>query len=136
VEGKAARLAFVTTGICKQMPPDMLDKVHRKLFLLPEEFTKNKIVEWNARQVYRTTENINGKSEFLNVILNLGRIQVTHHFEHKPVPFDGIEIGFDINTFQGNSFQRFSVDDVDAFLPAAICVEDNLEASLQKIIEC
>jgi hypothetical protein len=135
VEGKAIRLAFMTTGICEQMLPDKLDEIHRKLFSLPVEFTQNKTIEWNTRHVYRTTENINGNSELLNVILNFSRIQVTHHFEHKPESFDGIEIGFDINTFQGNASQRFSADDANAFLHTAIRIEDTLEVSLQKIIE-
>jgi hypothetical protein len=135
VESKASRLALVTTGICKQMQPDKLTKIHQTLFNFPKEFRENEVIECNDRQVYRTTKNINGKSELLNVILNLNRIQVTHHFEHKPIHYDGIEIVFEVNTFQGNYSQRFAVDDVKPFLDESFHIENNLEESLQKIID-
>jgi hypothetical protein len=134
IEGKANRLAFVTTGICKQMEDTRLNEIHRKLFNLPCEFDDKKAVEWNSRQVYRIPKDINSKSELLNVILNINRIQITHHFEHKPIPFDGIEIGIDINTYHGNSSQRFSVEDVKPFLNEAANINNSIESSLQEII--
>jgi hypothetical protein len=134
VEAKASRIAFVTTGICKKMEDKQLNAIHKKLFNFPKEFVENNVVEWNNRHVYRTNKNINGKNELLNVVLNINRIQMIHHFEHKPEPYDGIEIGFDINTFQGNSSQRFSVDDVPCFLGEANAIKNSLEESLQEII--
>jgi hypothetical protein len=135
VEGKANRMGFTTTGICEKMDIKRLNKIHNKLFVLPEDFNNNQVVEWNSRHVYRTSKDINGRNELLNVILDLNRIQMTHHFEHKPVPFDGIEIGFDINTYQGNSSQRFSVDDVRPFLSESFNIKDNIENPLQEIIK-
>jgi hypothetical protein len=135
VEGKSTRIAFVTTGICKKMEDKQLNAIHKKLFNLPKELMDDNAVEWNNRQVYRINKDINGKNELLNVILNINRIQVIHHFEHNPEPYDGIEIGFDINTFQGNSLQRFSVDDVPYFLGEANAIKNSLEESLQEIIK-
>jgi hypothetical protein len=135
VEGKAIRLGFVTTGICKQMEDVKLNEIHQSLFKFPSFFNTNDFVEWNSRHVYRIPKDINDKSELLNVILNINRIQMTHSFEHKPVPFDGIEIGMDINTYQGNSSQRFSIEDVKHFLNEAINIKTGLESSLQEIIK-
>jgi hypothetical protein len=134
VEGKANRIGFTTTGICKKMDMKKLNEIHKKLFMLPEDFSSNQVVEWNSRHIYRTSKDINEKNELLNVILDLNRIQITHYFEHKPVPFDGIEIGFDINTYQGNSSQRFSINDVRPFLSESFNIENTIETSLQKII--
>jgi hypothetical protein len=134
VEGKASRMGFTTTGICKKMNTERLNEIHQKLFNLPNEFRENEFVEWNSRQVYRETRDINGKNELLNIILDLNRIQITHNFEHQPVPFDGIEIGFDINTYQGNSAQRFSIDDVRPFLSESFSINNNIETSLQEIL--
>jgi hypothetical protein len=117
------------------MEDKQLNAIHNKLFNLPKEFMENNVVEWNNRQVYRINRDINGKNELLNVILNINRIQVIHHFEHNPEPYDGIEIGFDINTFQGNSSQRFSVDDVPYFLGEANAIKNSMEESLQEIIK-
>jgi hypothetical protein len=133
VEGKANRMAFVTTGICSKMDSARLNEIHKNLFNFPDVFGKNEVVEWQNRQVYRIPKDINGKSELLNVILNLNRIQMTHHFEHKPTSFDGIEVGFDINTYQGNLSQRFSADDTGHFLHEVNAIENNLECSLLKL---
>jgi uncharacterized protein (TIGR04255 family) len=129
---RATRLGFVTTGICEPMDINKLNQIHQKLFNFPDEF-KDNTTEWNSRQVYITTKKINDKNEKLNVILDTNRIQTTHHFEHKPIAFDGIEIGIDVNTYQGDSSQRFSVDDIAPFLQEAHAIENNLENSLQEL---
>jgi hypothetical protein len=135
VEGKAKRIAFVTTGLCKKMEAEQLNVIHKKLFNLPKEFMKNDVVEWNSRQVYRTNKDINGKNELLNVILNINRIKLIRNSDDKPKPYDRIEVGFDINTFQGNTSQRFSVADVICFLNEAAAIKNTLEESLQEIIK-
>jgi hypothetical protein len=66
--------------------------------------------------------------------MNISRIENVHHFEAKPTSFDGIEVNFDINTFQGNNEQRFSSDDVRPFLAEAGGIQRELESSLEKII--
>jgi hypothetical protein len=134
VEGKAGRMGFTTTGICEKMDTGRLNEIHKKLFVLPNDFNDDQAVEWNSRHVYRTARNINGRNELLNTTLNINRINITHHFEHKPVPFDGIEIGFDIDTYHGNSVQRFSIDDVRPFLAESFNINNNIETSLQKLI--
>jgi hypothetical protein len=131
---KASRMSFVTAGLCKKMDTVKLNEIHKKLFKLPDEFSQNEVVEWESRQVCRATGSINGRNELLNMILNINRIQITHHFEHKPVSYDGIEIGVDVNTYQGNPEQRFSTEDVKPFLHEAIKIKNSLEASLLSII--
>lgn len=131
---KAHRLSFVTTGIGKKMEKNQLDRINEKLFTLPEKFRSHKPIEWNSRQVCREDKTINGRTEILNIIMNISRIENVHHFEAKPTSFDGIEVNFDINTFQGNNEQRFSSDDVRPFLAEAGGIQRELESSLEKII--
>jgi len=67
----------------------------------------------------------------------LNRIETQLNIDNRISDYNGIEAGFDINTYQGNASQRFSFDDVIPFLDETwkICgdIERTFDDMLLKI---
>jgi hypothetical protein len=130
----ATRLSFVTKGLCRQMSEDELSYVHGSLFTLPEFFQGSNPIEWSTRQVIRRTESVNDKSELLNVVTDLSRVQGVFADRQNQTMFDRIQIGLDINTFQGNQSQRFTPDDIGPFLDVAVRTIRDVETGVEGLV--
>lgn len=130
----ATRLSFVTTGLCKSMTPEELDKINSSLFNLPTKFKKIKPIEWNSRQIIRETRKIDGSEELMNIIIEIARVQGVLNINNGLAPFDRIEIGFDINTFQENNSQRFTPNSIAPFLTDSNAIQNELESSLKELL--
>ena len=128
---KAHRLSFATKALCKEMTKDKLVDVNKKLFNLPQIFNDNEPIEWSSRQITRIERNINDRAEIINLITDVNRIQGVLSSEGSDVNFDRIEIKFDINTFQGNTDQRFDYKDVSPFLNLANDLKNEIEKELK-----
>jgi len=128
---KANRLSLVTGGLLREMPEERLQQIYTRLFQPVTFYTENPPVEWELASVARVTLTINSKDEKLNVNTRIKRLQGRLAQPSGFMPFDRIELLFDINTFQGTREPRFDVEAVsDFFLKAA-----ELRATLLKQME-
>lgn len=132
--GSATRLSFVTKGLCGEMSKNELNHAHKNLFSLPVLFHESDPVEWSMRQVIRREEPVNGKSEQLNVVADLSRIQGEIVNEPNSPRIDRIQIGMDINTLHEKQEQRFTPDDVGSFIEAAMRNTHAFEKDIEKLI--
>jgi hypothetical protein len=131
---KASRMSFVTTGLYRRMPELEIAQAHSNLFVLPEQINGRSFVEWNNRQVYREKRRINTRDELENIIMTINRVQIDKHPDERLSEYKGIEITFDINTYQDNNEQRFTSNDIIPFLMDAASIKEELETSIGKII--
>ena len=132
--GSATRLSFVTKGLCREMSKNELNHAHKNLFSLPGLFHESDPVEWSMRQVIRREESVNGKSEQLNVVADLSRIQGEIVNEPNSPGIDRIQIGMDINTLHEKQEQRFTPDDVGSFIEVAMRNTHAFEKSVEGLI--
>lgn len=116
------------------MKESELTKIESKLLKLPTFYLENSPVEWVTRNVARYNASINNVPEVFNVITDINRVQVLRNTEDEVKEFSGIEIGFDINTFQKNIKQRFSLNDSETFMGEAKKLNERLLGELEEII--
>jgi hypothetical protein len=64
-------------------------------------------------------------------VLDCNRLSTLLDMDNKISDYEGIEMGFDINTFQGNTVQRFSFEDVLPFLEEAWKISTSIENSFE-----
>ena len=81
--------------------------------------------------VSKTDVELGDKTETLNVITDINRIQGTLTQGTERSSFDKIEIGFDINTHQHSTDLRFGADDVELFLNVAIQKSQDIMAEIE-----
>jgi hypothetical protein len=120
------RLAYITKGLLPSMSSDALEQVNSRLLNLPTFYMEHPPCEWNTRNVARYEITLGDKVEIINVITHINRIQGSFKRIEKPQPFDRIEIGFDINTYQENKTARFKSSDVDVFLNQAVTISQRI----------
>jgi hypothetical protein len=128
---KANRLSLVTRGLLREMPEERLQQIYARLFQPVKFYTENPPIEWELASVARVTLAINNKDEAVNVNTRIKRLQGRMAQPSGFMPFDRIELLFDINTFQVRKEPRFDIEAVsDFFLKTA-----NLRANLLKQME-
>jgi len=114
------RLSFASKGLLSEMSPEKLAEVNKRIFNSIPFYAQNLAHQWTTRNVARVDVSIGERTETLNVITDINRVQGTIQRDGEPVPFDRIEIAFDINTYQENTDQRFGVGDIGFFLKVAV----------------
>ena len=104
---KANRLALTTEFILKEMTePDLL-KVYLNLFKPPQFYKDTPPFEWNTRFASKKQIEFENLKETLNVLTSISRVRGEIGTKEEVIPIDRIQIGFDINTIQENSDERF-----------------------------
>lgn len=130
---KATRLSVVTKSICKKMSLEEINHINENLFSLPKIFNENHPVEWNTRQVIRKEINIKDRVELINIVFDIGKIQILSLQEGHGVPEDRIELGFDINTYQANLAQRFSPEYIIPFINETVRIQNEIEKEMKDL---
>ncbi|MBD3267529.1 hypothetical protein GF373_12750 [bacterium] len=128
------RLSFVSKGLLPEMPIDKLQQVHSKLFYPPKFFSDNPPHSWTTRNLTRYKIEILDNTETINVITDINRIQGEFTDENVSKPFDRIEIGFDINTYQLNKKQRFNLKEIELFLDKVIPISQQISLEIGEMI--
>jgi hypothetical protein len=118
LEINGTRLAFVTKGILHEMNPDQIRKIYFNLFNPPKFYTENDSIEWFYRNAV-SIESKNIDSEKFNVINDINYLKILEQEGGVQKELPRIEIGFDINTTQKNTKQRFGLYDIEPFLSEA-----------------
>jgi hypothetical protein len=121
-----ARLSYVTGGFLPAMSPEALNQVNSRLLNLPAFYSEYPPIEWTTRNVARCEINLGDKVEVINAITHINRVQGSLKRLEDYKPFDRIEIGFDINTFQKNMTPRFNSSDVGVFLGQAVTISQRI----------
>jgi hypothetical protein len=83
----------------------------------------------------RVNIDVSGREEEVNVITDVNRIRGASSGEEGSEPYDRIQIGFDINTYQANRDPRFEVRDAEAFFPEALQVRDRILSHLKERLD-
>jgi hypothetical protein len=128
---KASRLSLVTEGLMREMQEEELRLIYEKLFKPIPFYQANPSIGWQSRYVARVQENIQGNSELINVVTWINRTRGKLADLAGLLPFDRIEIKFDINTFQGNTDTRFGIESVSPFLQSALELRARLIRELE-----
>lgn len=114
------RLSFASNGLLAEMSPQELVDANKRILNSIPFYARNCAHQWTTRNVARVDVSLGEKTETLNVITDINRVQGTIPRDGEPVPFDRIQIAFDINTYQEKNEQRFGVEDVGLFLKIAL----------------
>ena len=117
---KGNRLSFYTRGFLEEMSQDKLQLIYSKFIAITDFFKLNPPNEWRLRNISKIFFNISEISEQINVVVDINRVKGVFKEKGISKPFDRIEIGFDINTFQNNLEGRFSVDSFDEYFSRAV----------------
>jgi len=120
----ANRISMVSSFLLEEMEEKQLIGIYSRLFNAPAFYEKHAPVSWSWRTVARKEIDLNGEKELFNVILTIQRLQ--GDFGGGVVPFDRIELLFDINTYQGNKNYRFGAEHLQMFYKKALGLYQNL----------
>lgn len=123
---KGHRLALNTKGFLPEQPKTLLDNIYTDIISPIEFYTINVPTEWNSRSVSRVERDLNGEKEIINVINTVNRAIGQYSVNGESKDFDRIAIGFDINTYQGNSNTRFDSDNIDSFYQTSLIIRDEI----------
>jgi hypothetical protein len=122
---KYNRLSLVTRNLLKEMNPDEIFSIFSKISKTIEFYDLNKPVDWRNRIVSRIPLKIS-EEETINVISDINRLKGSLKINSKIQEIDRVELKFDINTFQGNTEYRFSLEDIGIFLEEVTKIEKQL----------
>ncbi|MBE3095889.1 MAG: hypothetical protein IMZ44_02020 [Planctomycetes bacterium] len=131
---KGTRLALVTAGMMTEKTEESLQKVYDRLFHPVRFYAENRPTEWRSRSVARFSLEVNGREELLNVLTDINRVQGEFSLPDGVTVFDGIEVGFDINTFHGNVETRFDAESVADFYPKALRLRTDLLLQVEDLV--
>lgn len=128
---KGSRVSLITEELMPQMSEESLNDLYVHLFKPVPFYQENSPTEWLLRWVARTELQVNGIAELVNVINMISRVQGQIADPSAITVFDRIQLGFDINTFQGNTDTRFTPDNIEDFYRQAMEVRDQLIKQLE-----
>jgi hypothetical protein len=131
---KGTRLALVTEGLMKEMSAEKLGAIYQRVFRPVPFYGEHSPYEWKSRSVAKIEREINAVQEVLNVICDVNRIHGEFTKPDGMVDFDRIQVGFDINTHQGNKETRFEIDSAVDFYQKAIELRSDLLSQLEGLI--
>lgn len=132
---KGSRLSLVTSGLLKEMPEAKLKSIYESLVIPNKFYEKFHPVEWNIRSVANISEQISGINEKINAITMINRLQGQMANPDGFLAFDRIEVGFDINTFQGNLESRFDSASISDFYIKAVDLRGSLFNELKEHLD-
>jgi hypothetical protein len=134
LDRKANRIALVTSGLLKDMPPDKLNTIFGRLFRPIGFYQENTPFEWNSRSVAKTKMNFGGFREDVNIITDINRVRANLQQQDSVLVLDRIEAAFDINTIQDNQENRFDNQSISEFFMEAADLRSQILSDLEVII--
>lgn len=131
---KGYRLSIMTSGMLREMNKNKLDSIYRKLFRPLPFYEATSPFEWNSRSVSNSVININKQEEQLNVITAINRLRGQFFGPTGVIPFERIDVSFDINTIPEHDENRFSFDSLKDFSEGALKVRATIIDQIRDII--
>ncbi len=110
------RLAWFTSYVYFEQSDEEKNAYRNKFLKELNYFKTNRLDDTIARFGARRTVEICGREETLNVLLTINRHILDQGTD---MEVDGYKADYDINTWQGNRVNRFSIDDIKDFIEQA-----------------
>lgn len=127
---KANRLSLITVGLLREMSKERLEQIYARLFRPVTFYVQNPPIEWELTSVAKVTKTITDSQEKFNVNTRIKRIRGRLTETSGIIPFDRIQLLFDINTLPARE-PRFDIEAVSDFFSKA----GELRATLLKQLE-
>ena len=131
---KANRIALITYFILGKMTEETLSQTYLKLFKAPEFYIENPPFEWDWRTASREPIDLEGLNETLNIIVMINRSSGEFQTKDEVMPFDGIQLGFDINTIPENQEHRFDAQNIVSFYNQVLELHSSLSTEVTEFI--
>jgi len=131
---KGNRLSLVTRELVPEMSTEGLLKVYERVALPLDFYKEHHPDKWKLRSIARVPQTLDDREEICNVITDVERVESISAREGVLDSCDRIKIGFDINTFQGNTTPRFEVSSLAPFFEKALHLRENIIEMLEKVI--
>ncbi len=131
---KAQRLSLVAAYLLGEMTDSRFKDVYSRLFRPPPFCVQSPPFEWNWRSVSRVPLVPPDSEEALNVNLIINRVQGQFNTPKGVMPFDRIQLVFDINTLSDNQEYRFDMAGIDAFYARALGLHKELLPQVAELI--
>ena len=113
------------------MDPARIDSLYKELFHPLYFYEKTLPFEWSQRNVAHSFIKVKNKNEKLNVITTISRVKGTFFEPDAALQFDRIEVGFDINTIDEHTENRFSKDSLKEFFKEALIVRNEIAEEIR-----
>lgn len=132
---KGHRLSIITSGMLREMSHDRLDSIRKKVFRPLPFYEQTLPFEWNSRSAARSAINIENHDEKINVITSINRVRGQFMEPQRVMPFDRIEVAFDINTLAEEDADRFSVESLKEFFEGTLNVRATIIEEIKEMID-
>lgn len=132
---KGYRISLNTNSLIKEMEPERLESIYKKLTKPIKFYDSNNPKEWNIRSVSKNNYDVSGLDESFNIITNVGRVQGQLVKDNNINEFDRISIDFDINTSGISKDTRFEKSHMESFYNNAIHIRETILADIERAIE-
>ncbi len=126
------RFACVSKNLLEISEEDAIQEVYKRLVSPIPFYEGNRPVEWNSRAVSHIPVQIAQRDETMNVIMNVLTTKGRFATGDGPVPFEGLSLELDINTYQGDKDARFSGSNLSEFFDLALAQRQLLIGQLQE----
>ena len=117
------RLAWFTSYVCFEQTVEEKNAFRDKFLKELNFFKTNRIEDMIARFGAQRTVEISGREETLNVLLTVNRHIIDQGTD---MEVDGYKADYDINTWQGNRVNRFSIEGMKEFVEKAFIQQEAL----------
>jgi hypothetical protein len=131
---KSNRLSLVTHYLLKEMTLPTLSDSYLKLFKPFNFYGEHLPFEWDWRSATKMPIVVSEMSDVLNVITSIKRIVGQLSTPDSVIPFDRLQLMFDINTVQENGEYRFELLHVQDFLSKASNLHNSLLQEVQEYL--
>jgi len=128
---KGNRLSLVTVGLLPEMSDQAMAETYKRIFRPVGIYASSPAVEWDARSVVRVHEAVGLSTEAVNAIATIKRTQGQMGQASGLVPFDRIQLSFDINTYHGTTDYRFESGDLAAAYGALAALRSRILQDLK-----
>jgi len=131
---KGNRLSLVTRELVPELSAEALQGVYERLAVPLDFYRKHHPDKWKLRSIARIPLKCDGHDEIFNVITDVERVESVSTREGVLTSSDRIKIGFDMNTFQGNTVPRFEVSSLKPFFKKTLQLREEIIGMLETVI--
>jgi hypothetical protein len=134
IKKKAYRLSLLTSFLLKEMTVADLEAIYLKLFKTTSFYTENSPIEWIWKSVARTSFEISGLKEQMNVLSTVDRVKGGLGSPEGTIPIDRIRISMDLNTIAETNEHRFEMVHLTDFFNQMPGLHDSLLDQITELV--
>lgn len=130
------RLSYVVKGLFPESSSERLKSIKPRVLRDIPFYETNPPNRWETKCVTRVTRSFGKRTELLNVLTDINRVQGEFNEEDGATrPFDRIQTEVDINTSQDDVIARFDYADIEPFLSSATQLSWSLVSEVGAILD-